>query len=117
MPLQTVLALALAFVLRGSKIAAVLGTWVSNPLCWAPQYMLVYHTGRALAPFDVPVFDVTRLELGLMLDSGWKLFAAMMMGGLVLAVPLTLCAYLAVFRAVKVYRNHRRLRSAIICNS
>ena len=35
-PLQTIVAVALAFVLRGSKSAAALGTWLSNPAHHTP---------------------------------------------------------------------------------
>lgn len=44
-PFQTVLALTLAFVFRSSKVAAALGTWVSNPLTWTFLYYSSYKLG------------------------------------------------------------------------
>ena len=44
-PFQTILALTLAFVFRASKVAAALGTWVSNPLTWTFLYYASYKLG------------------------------------------------------------------------
>ncbi len=43
-----VLALALAFVLRGNKLAAVAGAWVSNPLTLAPIVVGGYELGKSV---------------------------------------------------------------------
>jgi uncharacterized protein (DUF2062 family) len=48
-PLQTVVAIALAFLVRGSKSAAVLGTWLSNPLTIPVVYYANYKLGCLLA--------------------------------------------------------------------
>ena len=112
LPLQTALALLLAFVCRGSKVAAVLGTWVSNPLNVVPQYMLVYYMGRAVTPFPLPPFDPTQLEVARVLDMGWPFAAAMLTGGLLLAVPGAAFTYALVFRGVRSYRQRRRLARA-----
>lgn len=45
------LALGLAFVGRGSKIAAMAGAMVTNPITMGPVYALTYSVGRALVPF------------------------------------------------------------------
>jgi uncharacterized protein (DUF2062 family) len=81
-PFQTVIAIALAFVVRGSKIAAALGTWVSNPLNWVPVYLMFYYVGKAVVSFDVPPFNPSQLEMAQMIEMGWKFFAVMMIGGL-----------------------------------
>jgi uncharacterized protein (DUF2062 family) len=48
-PLQTVVAVALAFLVRGSKSAAVLGTWLSNPLTIPVVYLCQLQAGVPLA--------------------------------------------------------------------
>ena len=112
LPLQTVLAVVLAFVVKGSKIAALLGTWVSNPFNWVPLYMLFYYIGRAVVPFDVPPFDPSQLGMKEIMHTGWKLFAAMMAGGFVVAFPSAIVSYCTTLKAVQVYRERRKARFA-----
>ena len=45
---QTLMGVGLAFVLRGNKLAAAAGTWISNPLTYAPIYWFNYQIGRWL---------------------------------------------------------------------
>lgn len=110
LPFQTIIAIALAFVVRGSKIAAALGTWVSNPLNWVPVYMMFYYVGKAVVPFDVPAFDPSQLEMAQMIEMGWKFFIVMMVGGLVVATPSAVVSYFIAFKGVSVYRAKRKAR-------
>lgn len=110
LPFQTVLAIALAFALNGSKIAAALGTWVSNPLNWVPFYLLFYKIGKAVVPFDIPPFRPSELEMVEMLHVGWKFFAAMMVGGLVIAVPSSIVSYFAGKKLIEFYHDRRAAR-------
>lgn len=112
LPFQTVLAVALAFVVRGSKIAAALGTWVSNPLNWVPCYLAFYHVGTLVLPFDVPPLDMSRVEMAQLFESGWRLFAVMMTGGLVIAIPSSLLSYFVAYRLISAYRRRKAARVA-----
>ena len=110
LPFQTVIAVALAFVVRGSKIAAALGTWVSNPLNWVPVYMLFYYVGKAVVPFDVPAFSPSHLEMTRMIEMGWKFFTVMMVGGLVVAIPSAIVSYFIAIKGITAYRAKRKAR-------
>lgn len=110
LPFQTIIAIAVAFVVRGSKIAAALGTWVSNPLNWVPVYMMFYYVGKAVVPFDVPPFNPSQLEMAEMLEMGWKFFTVMMVGGLVVAIPSAIISYFLAFKGVQAYRARRKAR-------
>lgn len=110
LPFQTVIAVALAFVVRGSKIAAALGTWISNPLNWVPLYMLFYYVGHVIAPFDVPPFNPSQLEMTQMIEMGWTFFAVIMLGGLVIATPSAVVSYFIAFKIVRAYRVRRQAR-------
>ena len=116
LPFQTVLAIALAFVVRGSKIAAMLGTWVSNPLNWVPCYLMFYYVGKAVVPFDVPPLDLSRVEMAQLLEMGWKLLAAMMVGGFVVATPSAIVTYFVALKGITAYRARRRARMAASAN-
>lgn len=110
LPFQTVLAVALAFVVRGSKIAAALGTWISNPLNWAFCYLMFYYVGKAVVPFDVPPLDLERVEMAQLLESGWRLLFVMMVGGLVVATPTAIVSYFLALKGVTAYRARRKAR-------
>jgi uncharacterized protein (DUF2062 family) len=112
LPFQIAVAVTLAFIVRGSKIAAALGTWITNPLNWVPFYMMCYYIGKAVAPFEIPAFDPTRLEMGQMIDLGWKFFAVMIVGGLVVAVPGSIVTYIATYKGMVVYRKRKAERAA-----
>ncbi|MGK7929844.1 MAG: DUF2062 domain-containing protein [Microcystaceae cyanobacterium] len=44
--LQTIIGVALAFLVRGNKLAAAVGTWISNPLTYVPLFAFNYKIGR-----------------------------------------------------------------------
>lgn len=45
---QMILAVLLAIPLRANKLAAALGTWISNPLTYLPLYLFNFHVGCLL---------------------------------------------------------------------
>lgn len=108
-PFQTVIAVTLAFLIRGSKIAAAAGTYVSNPLNWIPFYAACYYIGSIFYPFEVH-FDPQHMEFKHMLEQGWGLVAVMLTGGLVIGVPSTFLSYVITFRVVTRYRQQRMIR-------
>ena len=46
--LQSFVGVLLATLFRGSKVAAVAGTWISNPLTYLPIYIFNYKVGKFL---------------------------------------------------------------------
>ena len=99
-PFQTLAALAVAWPLGGSKIAAAVGTWVTNPITVPPLYAAFYYLGRALTPFgyDGPIPQVETLKD--FLEMGTDLALAGLVGGLVFAVILAPLTYFLVFRYI-----------------
>jgi uncharacterized protein (DUF2062 family) len=105
-PFHTVMALALALVLRGSKVAALLATFiVSNPLTFFPQYYFSWQIGNWLTPGkhsweEVSIlidailqggnFGETLAALG---KIGINSLAILLGGGIILAVPFTIGFY------------------------
>ena len=101
-PFQTILAVALALVLRGSKIAAAIGVWFSNPVTVPFCYLGSYKVGTALlghsSPFNVEYESITEL-----LNLGLVVPGAMIVGG----------AILGLFPGVAVYFITRRVVTAV----
>jgi len=92
MPFHTVVAVALAFLLRGSKAAAALGVWFCNPITAPFFYLGSYKTGMFIlghsAPFDVKYESI--LEL---LKLGTDVTMAMIVGGIILGILPGIAAY------------------------
>lgn len=109
-PLQMLLAVSLAVVVRGSKLAAAVGTWVTNPVTWIPAHMLYYYIGRAIVPFDVPHFSPAAIDVNVILDSSWRLYLTLVVGSTVMAVPSCLLSYILSLKVLTLYQARRSAR-------
>ncbi|OEU69276.1 MAG: hypothetical protein BA863_03665 [Desulfovibrio sp. S3730MH75] len=107
LPLQTVIAVIAAFVMRGSKVAAIVATWVSNPLNWLVFYYVQFKIGVFLLPIDVK-FDPATWQVTDFMEIGWQGITILMFGGLVLAIPMSIISY---FIALFFIRRHRRRKA------
>jgi len=91
-PFHTVIALALAFILRGSKAAAAIGVWFSNPVTIPLFYKGSYDLGISVlgnsAPFSTEYESI--LEL---LKLGADVTIAMITGGIILGILPSIAAY------------------------
>ncbi len=91
-PFHTVIALALAFILRGSKAAAAIGVWFSNPVTIPLFYKGSYDVGVSIlgnsAPFSTEYESI--LEL---LKLGADVTIAMITGGVILGILPGIAAY------------------------
>jgi uncharacterized protein (DUF2062 family) len=91
-PFHTVIALALAFILRGSKAAAAIGVWFSNPITIPLFYKGSYDVGVSIlgnsAPFSTEYESI--LEL---LKLGAEVTIAMITGGIILGILPGIAAY------------------------
>ncbi len=105
-PFHTTIALFLAFVLRGSKPAAVIGVWVGNPFTMPFFYLGSYKIGTFLlghsTPFDIKYESITEL-LGLGLDTT----LAIVTGGAILGIFPALGTYFIARKAFTVIRARR----------
>uniref|UniRef100_B8DKN0 DUF2062 domain-containing protein n=1 Tax=Nitratidesulfovibrio vulgaris (strain DSM 19637 / Miyazaki F) TaxID=883 RepID=B8DKN0_NITV9 len=108
-PFQTVVSLALAFVLRGNPVGAAIGTFVSNPLNVIPFYAMLYWVGGLLWHTTV-AFDPSHLDMTHMLELGLDFFLVMCLGGVVLGIPAALATYVLTFRGVNAYRQRRTIK-------
>ena len=105
-PFHTVMALTLALVLRGSKVAALLATFiVSNPLTFLPQYYFSWQIGNWLTPHKHSWEEVSILidailqggnfaeTLAALGEIGINSLAILLGGGIILAIPFTIGFY------------------------
>ena len=108
-PFHTVLAVALAFIFRGSKAAAALGVWFSNPITAPIFYWGSYKLGMYLlgnpAPFDIKYESI--LEL---LNLGMDVTIAMIAGGIILGVLPGIASYFITRKIITTIRLRRALK-------
>jgi uncharacterized protein (DUF2062 family) len=109
-PLHTILAITLAFILRSSKIAALLFTViVSNPFTIFFQYYLSWRLGTWLTFRDLSweeiqaVLDLISAHTGFrqtviaLSDLGQDALLVLLVGGTSLALPFALVGYLLAY--------------------
>lgn len=124
-PLHTILAIAIAFILRASKIAALLATvMVSNPLTFFLQYYLSWRIGHWLIRSDLTWETInTTLQaitagagfldsLHIVMQLGFKAIVTLIVGGSILAAPFALAGYLLSLRFFKAIQEKRQARQA-----
>ncbi len=111
LPIQTICAILLAIAVRGSKIAAATGTWISNPLNWVPLYIAYFHIGKKLIGFEFGgryfKTHMHEMDFSQLIFSSPKLFLVLFVGAFVIAVPSTIVTY---FVSVKILRNYQKKR-------
>jgi uncharacterized protein (DUF2062 family) len=107
-PLQTIVAIALAFLVRGSKSAAALGTWLSNPITIPVVYYANYKLGCLLLGYpktlDSIAFDSFSQLMALGLEVTW----AMIVGGVAIGAVLGAAAYFITLRVFITIRGRAR---------
>lgn len=92
-PFHTVIAVALAFVFRCSKPAAVLGSFFANPVTIPFFYWASYKVGLLFwgnsSDLDIQkyesVFEIFKL--------GWDVLLAMILGGILIGIPPAIVFY------------------------
>ena len=104
-PFQTLVAVALAFLVRGSKSAAALGTWLSNPLTIPLVYYANYKLGCLMLGYQTTLESISFDSFSQLLELGLEVTLAMMAGGVVIGVVLGVAAYFITFRGFVVIRR------------
>ena len=122
-PFHTILALAFAFVLRGSKAACIIGVWFSNPVtipflyiwCYKlgmmvigksysdlPQIITLYETLES----SIPLAEKYR-EVSSFLLQHFVVAYAMLIGGVLLGIPSAIFTYIITRKFFTVIRNRK----------
>ncbi|MBW1917110.1 MAG: DUF2062 domain-containing protein [Deltaproteobacteria bacterium] len=114
-PFHMVIALALSSIFRLSRVAAVMGCWISNPLTIPPFYYFSFKVGQLILfsgeSFSLPdtfnFLEVLRL--------GWRINLALQVGGLIIALPVAVIAYFLTYWGIRRYRsrNSRKFNRAL----
>ncbi|MFH1090530.1 MAG: DUF2062 domain-containing protein [Pseudomonadota bacterium] len=92
-PFQSITGIALAWVLRGSKIAVPIGALITNPLTIPFFYPAFYYLGRTLTPFGRRTHLPEHWALTDLLNLGTDAALASLLGGLIMAIVLAPISY------------------------
>jgi uncharacterized protein (DUF2062 family) len=107
LPFHTVIALALAFIVRGSKPAAVIGVWAGNPFTIPFFYLGSYKLGTFLLNAPTP-FDPKYESLSELAKLGLEATLAMMAGGVIIGIPFGIAAYFITLKTFKTIRSRKK---------
>lgn len=106
-PLQIFIAVALAFVLRGSKAAAAIGVWFCNPITIPFIYIGSYKVGMFLLgnSSNVCVNGESTFNL---LDAGFKVACALIAGGAILGIIPGIATYFITYKAFEAIKSKKK---------
>lgn len=109
--LQTIVGVALAALLRGHKIAAAAGTWVSNPLTYVPIYAINFQVGRWLLNSQEEFVPESLVSLQEILQYKTQFVAALFLGCLVMGIICGIFSYFLGLKLIRLWRRDRRQNS------
>lgn len=91
---QILIAIVTAAVLRGSKVAAIAGTWLGNPLTTLPLTALNFHVGQTLLGRTWTALPQGIYTVEGFLELGGAAIGAYLVGCLVMGILGGLVSYL-----------------------
>jgi hypothetical protein len=109
---QTIIAIGLATLVKGTPIAAALTTWVSNPITFVPLYMVNFKVGQLLLGthglmlslhWGMPLIELSKV--------GAVCLITLTIGCVAMGIPIAACSYfLGLYLARRWRRNRYRRR-------
>ena len=95
--LQTLMGVFLAKILKGNRILAAVGTWISNPFTYVPLYYFNYRVGSLLLNVDKDIVDFSHITTNQLWFQGWYLSSRLIIGstcvGLATGITGGICLY------------------------
>jgi len=122
-PFHTILGIICAVIMGGSKRAAVIAVWLSNPVTIPLFYAAAYYTGVAILgtqhadiQFIYDLIDIIQGNMNLsqktdqiimIMKPEMQIVYAMLFGGAVLGFPASVASYFLTKKWVKQIRNEK----------
>lgn len=102
-PFQTFLAIALAFIFRGSKAAAIIGSWLAAPAI-PFFYIGSYKLGTLILGYSISI-TLDSLSISKLIDMGWSVVFSMIIGGIIIGLFSGIAGYLITYNVFKKIRS------------
>lgn len=107
---QTFIGIILAALFKGSRVAAAIGTWISNPITYIPLFVLNFKVGKLLLGINtISSQDVNLESLSSLMESGYIFVATLLVGCFAVGLILSIASYflsLYIFRRLKRNKNN-----------
>lgn len=114
---QSIIGVAVAVILRGHKLLAVAGTWVSNPFTYVPLFFFNFQVGMWLLginQFSLMIDDVdlqSVKDFSELIETGAELARVVLLGSTVMGLIAAIAIYtvsVPLFRYGQQKRSQRR---------
>lgn len=109
--LQTIVGVILAIFLRGNKIVAAAGTWISNPLTYVPIYAFNFHVGKWLLNQHDEFTDVSLHSWAQVKELGTEILITLFAGCFVVGLICSILSYFLGVHLIRQIRTSYQLRS------
>lgn len=106
-PFHTAIALAMAFVFKGSKPAAAIGVWVSNPATIPFFYWGSYKVGNFILGNSVQI-DFSEPSIISLMHMGSHFTITAIVGGIILGIIPGIVAYFITFKFFRFIQSHKK---------
>jgi hypothetical protein len=107
--LQTIIGVILATCLRGSKIAAAAGTWISNPLTYVPIFVFNYKVGKFLLGIkDRSIVTLDFDSFASFMELGFTFATTLLVGCSVVGIVAAIITYFVSVRLIRRWRKRNR---------
>jgi len=107
-PLQAILAVSIAFLLKKSKLAAAAGVWIANPFSLPFIYLFDYKVGQAIIGKSAPSPELANFSISHLMKLSWEISLPMLIGGLVMGLIFSIPSFFITRRVIFLYRNKRQ---------
>ncbi|WP_121970708.1 DUF2062 domain-containing protein [Leptolyngbya sp. BC1307] len=110
---QTLIGIAIAVLVRGNKMMAAAGTWISNPFTYLPLFALNFHIGCWLLRLPtVDVLPTSPADPREWMNLGMSVTAALMVGSFVVGIIASILGYYGGLIVARRIRTARAARAA-----
>ena len=106
--LQSLVSIFLAALLRGSKVAAMAATWISNPLTYVPIFIFNYKIGKLLLGTEDTVLSLDLNSFKAFKDNGPTFAITLLTGCFVVGLILAFITYFYSLAILERLRTRRR---------
>lgn len=121
-PFHMIVAVALSFFFKASKITAIAATWICNPITIYPIYKYCYTIGSLILGFDHKTMLIRSVSDAInkgehlraviaILNGGGLVVAAFLLGGVILGVIFAIPSYFGFLYLFKIFISWRKSKN------
>lgn len=109
MGLQFLFSLVIAILIKGNKLAAFMGTWISNPFTYVPIFLLNFQVGKII--LGLFIYREEDLQFAFqfeqnLADLGQEITIALLLGSTIVGLFCSSIAYYLILSFLKKWRKH-----------